>query len=74
MSIHLNTDHVSQVLIGTIWHQVSNDAGTSTFEIDEAMIDDERSGQFWFKFRSPEDGLWIYGPLTSITAIESQGS
>jgi hypothetical protein len=82
MSLRINSDNITQVLLADGWHRVME----GTFDIDAYEIHDgaERGHEFWilrggidkhitssgFTFKDPDaDGEYIRGPLTSILAI-----
>lgn len=82
MSLYIDTDKVTRVMIGNEWHDVKNRGGISTFDVDSYEIHSVSAGYMMlrggesalipsqgFTFATP-DGRTIYGPLTSVQAIE----
>lgn len=84
MSLYIEADKVTRVMIGNEWHEVKSIDGISIFDIDSYEIHSESSDcmlllgggsplipAHGFMFLTP-DGRTIYGPLTSVQAIETR--
>lgn len=73
MSEPIDIDKVRSILIGTAWHDVTNQTfsiGQQYFECEGDSITDPVLG---FSFRSSDSHETIYGPLDSIRALVVDG-
>ena len=75
-----------RVLLVDGWHEVANEDGVGTFDLDAYEMKTTSGGYqslaggqvagvpaTGFTFRTP-DGVWVYGPLTSVLAVETRSA
>lgn len=71
MSIEINVDQVSEVMLADGWHSIS----PGSFEVDRAEFSGPVAGEaaplrdLWFRFEESSSEIMTTGPLSSVVAV-----